>query len=261
MSEPLPKTATLLLRAPELPDPQNLLQTYSKHFADAPGLTVIEDDDPTTLSLRSGETSLSITLIAEPLAWTELEGPCETAWHFPQARKRLSAQNAHLSFQVEGETRSSIELMLTLTRLVAATALCTSALGVYVPSAMQVHNIKDFVREAEQATPAQLPLYLWLRFGLVREEDGSTSLYTTGMVELELMEVEIPHTKLDPQTLVDRAFNVAHYLLERGPVLEDGHTVGISADDKFMVKHAPSMLDEGRLVYQLSVAPLSAPSP
>jgi len=254
MSDPLSRLATIALRAPELPSAQALLQAHTKHFPDCAPLTVVDHEDPTTLTVEGPLTSFSIALSAAPFPWSELSGPCETAWHWPQAKKRLEHHTAHLVVTATSSALGPVDLMLGLTRVVASALLTTPALGVYWPSAMQVHNLKDFVREAEQATRTRLPLYLWLRFGLVREDDGSTGLYTTGMTELDLMEVEFPCASIDPQTLVDRAFNIAHYLLERGPVLEDGHTVGISAEDKFLIRHAPSMLDATRLVYSLSAA-------
>jgi len=249
MSDPLARSAVVVLRAPQLPSPSSLCQLHARHFPDAPALTA--EATATSVSVRSEAVTFSIALSPDPIPWSELLGPCETAWHWPQATKRLQQHSAHLTVTATSTTLDVIDLTLALTRVVAVAALSAPALGLYWEAAMQVHQVKDFVREAEAANRAQLPLYIWLRFGLVREDDGSTSLYTTGLAELGLMEVELTHSPLDPQTLVDRAFNIAHYLLERGPVLEDGHTIGISAHEKFDVKHAPSMLDPARRVYSL----------
>ena len=108
--------------------------------------------------------------------------------------------------------------------------------------------------EAEGATREMLPLYLWVRFSITQEKDQTFTLCTTGLGDLELMEVEFPHVALDAQTLMDRAFNIAHYLLDHGAVLADGHTIGISADEKFTVNHAPSLRDAGSIVYRLKLA-------
>jgi len=245
----------VVLRAPQLPAFQMLAELYAKHFPAAPVLSAEVDSSATSIALRSAEASFTITLSPSPIPWSELAGPCETAWHWPQATKRLQQHSAHLVVTATSRGLDVIDLTLSLTRVVAAAALSTPALGIYWDTAMQVHNVKSFVLEAEKAVRTQLPLYLWLRFGLVREDDGSTSLYTTGLAELDHMEVELPHSALDPQTMVDRAFNIAHYLLEKGPVLEDGQTIGISENEKFITAHAPSMLDPERRVYSLRTPP------
>jgi len=232
-----------------------LSQLHAKHFPEAPALSAKAESSATSIAFTIAEASFDITLSPSPIPWSELVGPCETAWHWPQATKRLQQHSAHLVVTATSGALDVIDLTLSLTRVVAAAALSTPALGIYWDSAMQVHNVKSFALEAEKAARSQLPLYLWLRFGLVREEDGSTSLYTTGLAELDHMEVELPHSALDPQTMVDRAFNIAHYLLEKGPVLEDGQTIGISESEKFITTHAPSMLDPERRVYSLRSPP------
>ena len=56
-----------------------------------------------------------------------------------------------------------------------------------------------------------------------------------------------------PATLVDRAFNFAHYLLDRGPVLKDGDTIGLSAQERFRIRHVPSAADPTRTVYRIEL--------
>jgi hypothetical protein len=255
MQDTRTRSASLALRQPELPVPHALERTYAARFPTCSALTAGAHTSETTRVFETASASFLFTLSPSPMPWAELEGPCETAWHWPQATKRMKAHAAQLTVSASSHTLDATDLMLELTRVIAAAALCTPAVGVYWRGATQVHDIKSFISEAVNASRAQLPLYLWLRFGLAREDDETTSLYTTGLAELELMEVELPHSTLDPQTLVDRAFNVAHYLLERGPVLEDGHTIGISETDKLEVKHSPSMWEAERRVYSLRYVP------
>ncbi len=251
MSKSLSRSAQVALRAPQLPAFPTLAGFHTKHFPTVPAFSAEAESSATGISFGGAESTFSVTLSPSPMPWSELVGPCETAWHWPQATKRLQVHSAHLVVTATSSTLDVIDLTLALTRVVAAAALATPALGIYWDAAMQVHNVKNFVVEAEKATRTQLPLYLWLRFGLVREDDGSNSLYTTGLSELDRMEVELPHSALDPQTMVDRAFNIAHYLLEKGPVLDDGQTIGVSEDERFIIAHAPSILDPERRVYSL----------
>ncbi len=247
--------AMLALRLPELPLALALSDAYAERFAAAPPLIAREKEEGNRRTLDTPSASFSVALSPGPIPWAELEGPCQTAWHWPHATRKMKAHAAHLQISASSSSLGPIDLLLSLTRVVAAAALITPAVGIYWPGATQVHDVKSFVGEALNASREQLPLYLWLRFGLAREDDGSTSLYTTGLAAFNLMEVELPHSQLDPQTLVDRAFNISHYLVDRGPVLEDGQTIGISADEKFEIRHAPSMWDAQRRVYSLKAQP------
>ena len=235
-----------------LPTPESVCSAYVKSFPSAGKLSVdAAATDGDLLTLRTPTCSFAIALVRGAIPASELSGPCAAAWYWPEAADTLKQHRGHLLITASSSSSDAIELMLALTRVVASVAQSAPALGIFLAGAKQVHKVEDFVSEAEGATRELLPLYLWIRFTLSEQGDGTTTLYTTGLADLELMEVEFPRAQLDPQTLMDRAFNIAHYLLDHGAVLENGHTIGISADEKFKVVHAPSLNDPERLVYQL----------
>ncbi len=261
MNETRLRMAMVALREPRLPDPQALTALHAEHWPDVAAL-VSEHTDPSTgvISFRTAGAHFALALMPSPIPWSELSGPAESAWHWPEAAARLKRHQAHLIVTASSSTLDAIDLMLALTRVVAVAALSTPAAGIYWAGARQVHDVSAFVDEADTASREQLPLYLWLRFGLLGEDDGSTTLHTTGLAELEHMELEFPHSAFDPQTLVDRAFNIAHYLLDHGPVLAHGHTIGISAAERLNISHAPSMFDPARQVYSLTLSGGSPPT-
>lgn len=244
----------IALHESRLPDAQAILRAYTKSFPEGAKLSVEGEADGDLLNLRTPTSSFGVALVRAPISADELRAPCAAAWYWPEAQQTLQAQRGHLLITATSQSADAIELMLSLTRVVAAVAQASAALGIYLPGAKQVHKVEDFVSEAEGATRELLPLYLWIRFTLADEQDGSITLTTSGLADLELMEVEFPRARLDAQTLMDRAFNIAHYLLDNGAVLENGHTIGISAEEKFKIAHAPSLHEPGRLVYQLKQA-------
>jgi Domain of unknown function (DUF4261) len=238
-----------------LPTPEDVCSAYRKGFPEAGTLSLdAAASHGDLLTLRTPTCSFAVALVRAPISFGELRDPCAHAWYWPEAADTLKQQRGHLLITASSTSADAIELMLALTRVVASVAQSAPALGIFLSGAKQVHKVEDFVSEAEGATRELLPLYLWIRFTLNDEGNGSTTLSTTGLADLELMEVEFPRARLDPQTLMDRAFNIAHYLLDHGAVLEHGHTIGISTEEKFKVNHAPSLHDAGRLVYQLTQA-------
>jgi hypothetical protein len=248
----------LALSESRLPDPSAVCRAYATSFPDAAPLTASSApgaaSDSDLVSFATPACSFTVAVVRAPIAWSDLSDPCDAAWYWPDATETLRAQRGHLLITASSATEDAIALMLSLTRVVAAVAQCSPALGIYLGGACLVHKVADFVSEAEGASRELLPLYLWVRFSIREEPDGTLSLATTGLADLELMELTFPQAALDGQTLMDRAFNIAHYLLDHGAVLEDGHTIGTSAQEKFRVTHVPSLRDSGKLVYQFKLA-------
>jgi hypothetical protein len=60
------------------------------------------------------------------------------------------------------------------------------------------------------------------------------------MKALGLMEIETVAPRERAEHVLDRMFNAAHYLCDHGPVLKDGDTFGLSANEKIRISHRPS---------------------
>jgi hypothetical protein len=45
--------------------------------------------------------------------------------------------------------------------------------------------------------------------------------------------------------------NIAHYLIQSGPVVADGNTVGSDENEQILVRHLPSMTDDTKTVYKI----------
>jgi hypothetical protein len=71
------------------------------------------------------------------------------------------------------------------------------------------------------------------------------------MNEFGLMEIEAQNARCSHAEILERVFGLAEYLITKGPVINDGETMGLSATDKIGVRHLPSMFPERGLVYQL----------
>jgi hypothetical protein len=254
MPESRTRLITVALADLSLPSAEAVCATYAESFPEAGALKVDpEHTSADTLALRTPTTSFFVGLLPTPIASAELADATGAAWYWPEAAETLRGHRAQAVVSATSAGGDCIDLMLTLTRVVAAVAATAQALGVYVGGAALVHKVDDFVSEAGPATREQLPLYLWLRFQLSEAEDGSLTLYTFGLSQFELMELEFAPSRLDPQTLMDRAFNISHYLLDHGAVLSDGHTIGTSADERFRVRHAASERAGHPKVYRIEV--------
>jgi hypothetical protein len=96
-----------------------------------------------------------------------------------------------------------------------------------------------------------VPVPVWLRFQLIRQDDGALGMYTLGMRQFGLMELEVERSPMDLEELFEFVSNVAHYLIQSGPVIKDGNTVGGSEEQRILVRHRLSLIDGGRQVYKV----------
>jgi hypothetical protein len=106
---------------------------------------------------------------------------------------------------------------------------------------------------SEASSLENLPLYLWIDFRCYPESKSAYTLFTTGLKSLGFMEIEIFKSRCAPSELVDAAFNVAHYLLDKGPILKDGDTIGTRVDECIRITHVKSFLERSETVYRLEM--------
>ena len=243
--------AVLLLREPALPDLSRVAAIQAE-IAPAAPTPLLQDRNADSIVFRQGDYFGAMALVDQPVPWSELDGPAHTAWYWPQAADALRPHAGHIILTLTSDERDPIDLARALTLCAAATAQSLGALGIFWAPGTLVHDPLAFRAQAEQMQPDWLPLYLWIDFRINQESDMAYSLFTTGMAALGFMEIEIPTLVTDePKLLVDQAYHVAHYLLEKGPVLKDGDTIGMSPTVRLTVHHEPSFLGATQLVYSL----------
>lgn len=203
-----------------------------------------------TIGFDVGSGFGAIALVPVPLPKEELEQACAMSVAWPEALEVLADHKAHLICTVAGPVTKKAAAMF-LTALVAAIGTESPATGVYWGGATLVHSPEMFVGEAESMSDEVLPLYLWIQFPLIQSAE-KTSLRTEGMASLGFMEIEIVNSSKSPEDVISFAYNICHYLLDNGPVLKDGETIGMSETEKIRVSHRTSILNPHETVYNLA---------
>lgn len=243
--------AMVALDTPSLPFPDELFQTIERQS----GLTV----DPQTVQTREtailfrlGRDDAAVALVPKPISWTTLEGPCATAWWWPEATEKMRNHNSHILVALAGAADDLIRRPITLTQLTAAVTAQVDAAGVCWGQGRLVHSPQGFVEEARDIAIDRLPLHLWIDFRVERTAEGMHRLFTTGMTEFRQPEIEIPPTEKDPAEMIDFAYSVASHLITSRATIEDGQTFGRTETEKVLASRAPSMLDDSVEVLQLS---------
>lgn len=190
-----------------------------------------------------------VGLMPMPIPWTELEGPCAQNVVWPEATEVCRQHQAHLIVGLQGEP-DPVDRHLMLTHFAAAMAQEAGALAVYWGSGGVVQSAELFGQFATEAEPESLPLLLWISFHKFMHE-GAPFVATEGLKEFGVMEVEAGSANLKPMQLLEKVYDIAHYLCLRGPVLKDGDTVGASARERFLVRHLPSVMNREERVIRI----------
>jgi len=241
-----------LPRVGPLPALSDMSRWLAAHAQEMPPLTAAESSAE-ALAAGVGDADLVIGLMTAPIPWSELEGPCATAFWWPEAASVMRAHAAHLIVGLRGGEMDAVQRNLWLTALVAAVLSTNETSGVYWGAGTLVMPPEIFVEGAKSMSRELLPLDLWIDFRVWRDDDGSTSLSTTGLEDLGHMEIEISRSIVDPGEARETAWNAAHYLLDQGPVLYDGDTIGFGPDEQIRIRHVPSMWNPAKMVIRLEL--------
>ena len=241
MSHPLRWLALVALERAELPTFEHFAAWHAEQFPDAPQPVLAAGTDK-LMTFTIGDLTAAATLIPRPIPWSQLEGPCATAWYWPEASAEMREHAAHLLIAVVDEGGKSIEKAMTLTRLTAAAVSSSTSIGVFWGPGRLVHSAGAFVEQAVQMKADNLPLFLWIDFRVEQIDDGVYRLYSTGLEALGESEIEVERFDGSPQELLDFVYNIAHYLIDQKKLIRDGDTIGLTDAVQVTVHRGPSML-------------------
>ncbi len=194
-----------------------------------------------------------VTVVDAPLSWTELASACGTAREWPEATESMRAHAAHAMVTVIAPEKSPIVVRLLLTRLTAAVTTSSEAVGIYWSEGALVHSPRHFVDIATEANERVPPMELWVDVRVVPDEDGTHSLFTTGLASLGHKEIEVKRSKRPAEEVSGLAYSLATYLLANGPIVGNGSTFGRSSNERYKVTFTKSMHPRGGEVMRLEI--------
>jgi len=254
VNNPLRWLALVALDQPMLPDFDEVARLVGQSFSTAPEM-VVAGSTEALFTCTIGEYTAAVALVDRPIPWSQLEGPCATAWYWPDAAEQLRDHSAHLLITLIDEGAKAIEKSTLLTQLVSGVVSASPAVGVFWGPGRLVHPPQAFNEQATQMSPQDLPLFLWIDFRVERLEPGSVRLYTTGLKALGYTELEVPEYEGIAQTLLEYAYNIAHYQMTQPKFINDGHTIGLTDEVQVVAHHGRSMFDEEIEVIRLEFQP------
>lgn len=210
--------------------------------------------DKGILMFGLGDEIVAIAPMPAPYPRRDLEGPCATSWMWPKDRPATSvlSHRTHVLVTMLKGQSSPIDRRLVHTQITALAAEQPGALGIYWPEATLVHFPKLFIDGARRMnSPKKPPIMLWVDFRGIKNSDGSLGMFTTGLAPLGLLEIEIPKIKMAAGELREWMMNIVSYLLDKGPVLKHGQTIGVDANNQLRITHVPSQFGKPGIVIRI----------
>ena len=214
-----------------------------------------EDDENSddAVVMRVGGMMLIVTLFHGHIPDNEAEINAENNYMWPEAVEVAKAHKAHIMVAVLGEEEKLLERGKLFTKAMAVCCKQKYATGVYTSGVVFeprfYEGLADMIKEDE------LPIFNWVWFGLYRSEGGLNG-YTYGMDVFGKEEMEVLNTDAEPEDLRDFLASLASYVLACDVTLQDGETIGFSADDKHTITRSPGVsLPEEQMTLKISYEP------
>ena len=213
----------------------------------------VENSDDAVV-MRVGGMMLIVTLFHGHIPNNEAEINAENNYMWPEAVEVAKAHKAHIMVAVLGEEEKLLERGKLFTKVMAVCCKQKYATGVYTSGVVFeprfYEGLADMIKEDE------LPIFNWVWFGLYRSEGGLNG-YTYGMDVFGKEEMEVLNTDAEPEELRDFLASLASYVLACDVTLQDGETIGFSADDKHTITRSPGVsLPEEQMTLKIGYEPI-----
>lgn len=243
----------VLLRDDQALSADEIQKDFAAKWSDLPSPSDVEQGDG-TVSFNVGENSVIIAKMPAPFPWSDLEGPCATSVLWPSAEDDLKNHQRHAVVTVTGDLDPLAMSVLLTQATVSVMAATPSALGVYWGNATLIVPKDIFIDFATEVMPLGPPLHIWVDFRVGPDSERTSAGFTHGMQALGHMEFEAKQAAEPPGELRERFLALGSYVVENGPVIRDGDTVGEDEHERIRVVYSDSEFGHEeqvmRLVYE-----------
>lgn len=195
------------------------------------------------------DTTIMVMHLPMAVPTDEAEVAADNYLFWPDGKEAVQRHRSHYLVTAMGgdDLRTVISRLVIFVREFIQ---CFPAIGVYWGNGSIANSTEAFLEWGKDTSADNLPLNLIMRFQFV-SGDAGLSMYMLGMEQFKLMNIEVEDSQKEPMELIEFVFNVAQYLVQSGPVIEDGNTVGGSVEEKILVRYGESMLGNGEQVYRI----------
>ena len=152
---------------------------------------------------------------------------------FDNGLEVIMKHTGYVSIGIVEGTGNTLEESILLSKLLAVATVQTGATAIYTNGVLYKADI--YYKETERLRDDVLPMVNLVWIDIDFEEDGTVSLYTSGMEEFDQLNVEFLHCPWDPERAWNYILSVAEYVLTSGKELTDGDAIGRTEEEQLTV--------------------------
>jgi hypothetical protein len=227
--------------------PTNSSYSYTVFFDELRPFVNISDEseDGAIATFKVGDAQVYLAYMDFPVPSKDIEGTAKYAYNWMSAVEDLKDHGSHIIIAISSTAvYNIIEKFKLHTKVICAMLTTGNAIGVYLGEQSLLIPKKDYLAYAGLMTDEDLPLNLWLYFGM-RTIDEKTNGYTHGLKAFGKDELEVIESSRTISEIREWLFNITHYVLLSDIVFKDGQTAGLTQEEKIKITHSKGRFVEG----------------
>jgi hypothetical protein len=234
LAQPGPITAAALIA--------EITRAFPGYREELEKATEAADNGRDSMLIKMGKDLLTVIPVDRPMPSGAMDFAAGRTIFWPAAKQELARHQGHVivakMLGALGD-KTNLEQARDVSLACAAIASIVPTIGVYWTAAEMVWPASVFREAAGELMQGRVPIEAWLHLGFMRTPTpGTLACVTTGLAPLIGREFELLPTALEPAQIAERLYGLARYLIDKGQILKDGETVGLSQTEKFRVELA-----------------------
>lgn len=203
-----------------------------------------KDADDEAAILVIGDYNIAIATMQIAIPENEVETAAEYNYFWENGAEESAKHKGHIILSIMNAGKNPVKENLLYSKLASAVMNNSKSLGIYIGGRTLVLKKEFYQANVELMTEEELPLYNWIYFGL-RQEKGKQSIYTYGLADFDKKEMEIVDSEKSLEELNEVMFNLTHYVIASDIKLNDGETIGFTADQKLKISESKGKFLQG----------------
>ncbi len=187
--------------------------------------------------------TVAVALMPAPIPNNEAVESAKTNYRWEDAIKVAEEHKAHIIVSLLGEP-NLVDGAKLYTKIVSALTKQENCTGINVlGTVMNPEMYRDFTEYYEEND--MFPVENMIFIGLYGSEDGKINAYTYGMEGFGKKEMEIISSSQSPEDIYYFLQGIADYVITSDVILQDGETIGFSADQKISISQSKGIAVDG----------------
>ncbi|GMX65910.1 hypothetical protein Elgi_51810 [Paenibacillus elgii] len=225
---------------------ENLLQDWNISCSSAEGENHPEEEKEGILVFEVDGFTAALSFIDAPVPDEEAEHYAQGNYLWREAADITKTHVAQIIVAVFTRSGSPLDSGRLYTKLAASCLKLPNAIGLY--SSGTVFQPELFLEMAEMMkSDDAFPLLNLVHFGLVGTETGMNG-YTHGLKSFGKDEIEVLDSQTSPAELRDFLIDISGYVIEYNVTLNDGETIGFSAEQKLPIARSEGVYVNGESI-------------